>query len=73
MSTTVHYADTVCYDDGCHLSKYAKNKWAKLTETAGKIATFHIVVDKMHFKGHIDTWCKQQCNPYELDQLQNVS
>ncbi len=26
-----------------------------------------IVIDKMHFKGHIDLWCRQHCNPNDFD------
>ena len=68
--------DTIilCYDDGCHLKKYAQNnKRAELTETARRIASSHIVIDKMHFKGHIDSWCHQLCNPYNLEHLRKVS
>jgi len=63
---------TICYDDGCHLKKYA-NKRVDLTETAGRMASCAIVVDKMHFKGHTDGWCQKYCNPYELEQLRGVS
>ena len=24
----------------------------------------HIFVDKMHFKGHVDSWCEKHCYPY---------
>ena len=65
--------DTICYDEGCHLKKYAQNKRAELTETAKRIATCSIVVDKMHFRGHTDAWCHKNCNPYELEQLRNVN
>ena len=29
-----------------------------------------MVVDKFHFKNHVDVWCKQNCNPYKSDKLQ---
>lgn len=32
-----------------------------------------IAVDKMHFKGHVDKWCQENCNPYNMKELENVS
>ena len=44
-----------------------------LSETAKKIAEKNIVVDKMHFRGHIDEWCSRNCNPNDFDELRGVS
>lgn len=63
---------TICYDDGCHLKKYALKR-EDLTATSKRIASMSIAVDKMHFKGHVVKWCQQHCNPFELEQLKNVS
>jgi hypothetical protein len=63
--------DTICYDDGCHLKKYA-SKRADLTQTLKKISSYNIVIDKMHFKGHVDEWCHTHCNPYQLDHLNGI-
>ena len=63
----------IVYDDGCHLKKFATNPVRScLTPTAKKIAETTIVVDKMHFKGHIDEWCKRHCNPNHFSDLENV-
>ena len=63
----------VCYDDGCHLRKYARNTWRKkLTPTAEKLATIEIVIDKMHMTGHIDKWCLANCNPSQFPELNKV-
>ena len=67
------YTDILCYDDGCHLKKYAQNpQRASLTDTAKKLASLNIVIDKMHYKGHVDEWCKRNCNPYMVEGLKNV-
>jgi len=48
----------ICYDDGCHLRKFANNASRKdLTSATKKIANIQILVDKMHIKGHVDPWC----------------
>ena len=61
------------YDDGCHLKKFATNPVRSiLTDTAKRIRDMEIVVDKMHFRGHTDRWCKTHCNPNDFDQLQTV-
>ena len=62
----------LCYDDGCHLKKYVEKR-KDLTETAKQLASYQIVVDKMHFRGHVDKWCQENCNPYKLHALDNVS
>ena len=31
------------------------------------------VVDKLHFKGHVGSWCHQNCNPYSIPALKNVN
>ena len=67
-------AGTLCYDDRCHLKKYALNPTRKeITPTAARLAALNIVVDKMHFKGHTDSWCHDHCNPYNLRELDKVS
>lgn len=63
----------ILYDDGCHLKKYALNPTRSMcTPTSEWLASLEIVVDKLHFKGHIDTWCHQHCNPYTHSDLENV-
>ena len=56
--------DYICYDDACHLKRFAENPIrANLTEEAKKLASVEIVVDKIHMRGHIDPWCKEFCDP----------
>ena len=66
--------DFIVYDDGCHLRKYALNSTRKsATETAKRIASTEIVIDKMHFRGHVDKWCQDNCNPSTFKELEDVS
>ncbi|CAH3141983.1 unnamed protein product [Porites evermanni] len=61
MQTT----ETICYDDACHLKKYANNPARNsLTATTRTMAGMEMVVDKFHFPNHVDRWCKTNCNPY---------
>ena len=42
----------ICYDDGCHLKKYADNKCrSDLTPISRLLSNVTIVVDKMHMAG----------------------
>ncbi len=63
----------LAYDDGCHLKKFVTNlKRASTTAVAAILAALLIVVDRMHFKGHKDKWCKKHMNPdkhREFDKL----
>ena len=43
-----------------------------ITPTAKRIASFEIVVDKMHMAGHVDKWCRENCDARKLKELDNV-
>lgn len=30
-------------------------------------------VDKMHIKGHTETWCLENCNPYNFKELNEIN
>ena len=69
----VKIIEFIVYDDACHLKKFAKNqKRAGLNEQTKQLATIEMVVDKMHMKGHIDKWCKENCDPHKFQQLEKV-
>ena len=70
-----HYrnAGYVCYDDACHLRKYATNPLRRdCTPYTKFIANSEIVVDRMHFAGHKDAWCRKNCNPNDHRDLDKV-
>lgn len=61
------------YDDACHLKKYATHsKRASQTETAFQIASINMVVDRLHFSGHVDPWCRKNCDPDSFEDLKDV-
>jgi len=43
-----------------------------LTATASYLGTRNFAVDRMHFKGHIDSWCREHCDPNKLKELEKV-
>ena len=64
----------ICYDDGCHFSKFAQNSTRKdATPTAQKLAKIEIVIDKLHMEGNTDKWCIANCNPQLFKALDKVS
>ena len=67
------FIETLCYDDGCHLKKYATNpSRSAMTPVATQLASLQIVVDRMHFKGHTDPWCHEHCDPNKVKDLHKV-
>ena len=48
-------------------------KRSQLTETATYIASLNIVINRMHFKRHVDSWCQKHCNPAKVNELEKVS
>ena len=68
------FVQNSCYDDGCHLRKFANNACRKsLNTTTQRLARTKIVIDRMNFKGHKDSWCRETCDPSKYDELKNVS
>ena len=63
--------DVLCYDDACHLKRYAQNPVRKdASDIARKMATMDMVCDRFHFANHTDKWCKKNCNPYKTANLE---
>lgn len=63
----------ICYDDACHLKRFARNPVRKdLTLQTKQLASVEMAVDKMHMKGHTDPWCKANCDPGNFKQLNKV-
>ena len=48
-------AGVVCYDDACHLKKYAQNP-----EMAKRLNNVTMVCDRFHFRNHVDSWFKKK-------------
>ena len=64
----------ICYNDGCHLRKFAQNPVRSgLSETTKKISEIEIVLDRFHYPNHVDDWCKRTCNPNNFEELNGVS
>lgn len=73
-STFDLFLGTICYDDACHLLRYAQNKKRKdATDISKRISQMNIVVDKFHYRNHVDKWCQSNCNPYNWKDLEGVS
>ena len=68
-----YFLECICYDDACHLKRYACNPVRKdETATSKRISNLEFLVDKFHFKNHVDSWCKKNCNPYKSVHLSKV-
>ena len=64
----------ICYDNGCHLRRYARNpRRSDTTACSTKLANTEIVIDKMHMSGHTDKWCHEHCDPRRFKEIQDVS
>ena len=72
----IFYADFVfttefiCYDDACHLKKYAQGSGCRnVTLTTQKMAKMEMIIDRFYFKNPVDLCCKDHCNTYNTDGL----
>ena len=66
--------ERIVYDDACHLKKFCTNPVpCNIISVSKKLADLDMVVDKMHFRNHVDRWCKSNCNPYDRQDLDGVN
>eukprot|EP00732_Lithocolla_globosa_P000708 Lithocolla_globosa_v1_NODE_262_length_4766_cov_108.495648.p2 type:complete len:171 gc:universal NODE_262_length_4766_cov_108.495648:595-83(-) len=63
----------LAYDDGCHLYRFQKRRANRSEFLCKLISQIIIVVDRMHFKNHVDSWCKQHMNPNKFEQLKGLN
>ena len=64
----------VIYDDACHLAKYSMNeKVADRNKTTKFFSERKFVIDKFHFRNHVDPWCHQNCDPNEVPELDGMN
>ena len=70
-TTLLIIVEFICYDDACHLKRFANNpKRVDLTEQTKQLAgILKIIVDKMHMRGHTDSWCKENCKFPQLEKV----
>ena len=64
--------ERIVYDDACHLKKYSVNLKRKIAAVAERLSDMDMVVDKMDYRNHVDSWCKANCNPYDRKDLDEV-
>ena len=64
----------ICYDDGCHLQKFARSPNRKnLAPAAEKLASVEIVIDNMHMARHVNNWCLENCDTNLFQDLNEVN
>lgn len=68
--------DIFIYDDACHLKKFISlpKKDFKSKSVRSKILlNKKHVIDRFHFNGHKDAWCKLNCNPNDVPELKDIN
>eukprot|EP00732_Lithocolla_globosa_P002909 Lithocolla_globosa_v1_NODE_2087_length_2166_cov_20.599057.p1 type:complete len:117 gc:universal NODE_2087_length_2166_cov_20.599057:1769-1419(-) len=62
----------IAYDDACHLFRFVQNR-VKDFPIAEPLALCTWMVDRLHFKNHIDKWCKENMNPANVPGIEFLS
>ena len=67
--------EDLIYDDNCHLARYVLKLGKNIAdnEVTQQLAKMRKSIDKFHFGNHVDMWCKENCNPYDVKALDNVN
>ena len=62
------------YDDNCHLARCAsKEIRASRNEITKYFDKIRKSINKFHFGNHVDKWCMENCNPYNIKELNGVN
>ncbi|CAM4821149.1 unnamed protein product [Rotaria magnacalcarata] len=61
-----NFPDIIIYDDACHLKLFIENSnnFVQNTNAKEKLEQKKIFCDKLHYRNHIDPWCRLNTNPY---------
>ena len=61
----------LAYDDACHLKRFIDRRQ---TSKVGKfLASIKIAVDRMHFKNHVDKWCRKNLDPDKIVEFKKLN
>ena len=64
----------IIYDDACHLAKYSMNsKVSSKNKTTKFFSQRKFLIDRFHFRNHVDSWCHENCDPNEFPELLDVN
>ena len=64
----------IIYDDACHLVKYSQNeKVSERSKTTKFLSERKFVIDRFHFRNHIDPYCHENCDPNEVPELRGMN
>ena len=69
--TLLLFPHLLAYDDACQLKRFCNKRLG--TVAARFIANLIMVVDKLHFKNHIDKWCRQNVNPHKVKEFNDLN
>eukprot|EP00732_Lithocolla_globosa_P005613 Lithocolla_globosa_v1_NODE_5903_length_1167_cov_69.378597.p1 type:complete len:180 gc:universal NODE_5903_length_1167_cov_69.378597:690-151(-) len=61
------------YDDGCHLFHFRERRKHRVEILCQMFNAVKIAIDRLHFKNHIDAWCKKYMNPNKHKDLDGVN
>ena len=69
-----NFPDTLIYDDACHLKLFIENSdnFVQMTRAKQKLEKLKIFCDKLHYRNHVDFWCRKHTNPYK-DPIANTT
>ena len=61
-----NFPNILIYDDACHLKLCIdnSNNFVQNTRAKQQLEKTKIFCDKLHYRNHIDPWCRRNTNPY---------
>jgi len=61
-----NFPDILIYDDACHLKLFIdnRNNFVRDINAKQKLQRVKIFCDKLHYRNHVDPWCRRHTNSY---------
>ena len=63
----------LAYDDACHLYKYLKKRESECPQFKRLLEKITLCCDRLHFRNHVDPWCKQHMDPNSHPELDGIN
>ena len=67
------WPEFIAYDDACHLFKYIKRREDKCPQFKRLLEKITLCCDRLHFRNHVDPWCKQHMDPNSHPKLDGIN
>jgi len=70
-----NFPDILVYDEACHLKLFVENSnnFIRVTRARQRLERLKLFCNKLHYRHHVDPWCRKNTNPYKDPVVNNTN